>query len=284
MSTSVNDMRISNRRSSGCEGLSRSKRSPDYPRGRRGNGKNFFRTISYFVLLLSAVNATPPLIKAAEKDGNDLNARDPETGETALMKYAGSGNADSADVVRVLLIGAQADLEAKDNDGWTALMWAARCGHDRHVEVVNLLIDAGAAVTAKDKDGKTALQHAKQYNHPEVEKLLEAHITEIIRKKEDNIMRLMTQLTNIKTQIDADNGKVTELTSLLMKHKTEGDDETRRRLALDELPVSTLVLGIASLLLLGYLVYQFKRRLTAKRQPVDTDLPTDLESGPAPRE
>jgi len=58
-------------------------------------------------------------------------------------------------------------------------------------------------------------------------------------------------------------------------------DIERRRLALGELPVSTLVLGIAvSLLLLGYLAYQFKRRLTSKPQPVDTnDLPTDLESG-----
>merc|ERR1712096_25938 len=54
-----------------------------------------------------------------------------------------------------------------------------------------------------------------------------------------------------------------------------------RRLVFGELRISTLlVLGIAgSLLLLGYLVCQFKRRLTAKRQPVDTDLPTDLESG-----
>jgi len=58
----------------------------------------------------------------------------------------------------------------------------------------------------------------------------------------------------------------------------------RRRLAFGELALSTLVLGIASLLLLGYLIYQLKRRLTAKHQPVDTNLTTDLESGPAPRE
>merc|ERR1712096_265839 len=54
---------------------------------------------------------------------------------------------------------------------------------------------------------------------------------------------------------------------------------TRRRLALGELPVATLlVFGAGSLLLLGYLLHRFN---TSKRRPVDTDL-TDLESGLAP--
>ena len=53
-----------------------------------------------------------------------------------------------------VLIDAGADVNAKEEDGWTALMWASRYGR---TETVNLLIDAGADINIKNELGWTAL-------------------------------------------------------------------------------------------------------------------------------
>ncbi len=45
-------------------------------------------------------------------------------------------------------IAAKADLNARDNIGWTALMWATYCGHEN---MVKLLIDAKANLNIKTK-------------------------------------------------------------------------------------------------------------------------------------
>ena len=71
-----------------------------------------------------------------------------------------------------LCIAAGADVNARDNDGWTALMRAAINGG---TEIVKLLLAAGADVNAKGNDGKTALMLAKYNNHPEIVKLLKQH-------------------------------------------------------------------------------------------------------------
>jgi ankyrin repeat protein len=52
-----------------------------------------------------------------------------------------------------LLLDAGADLTARSEDGWTALMGAAGVGTAENVKV---LLDAGADASVKDKDGKTA--------------------------------------------------------------------------------------------------------------------------------
>jgi ankyrin repeat protein len=53
------------------------------------------------------------------------------------------------------LIDAGAGVNAKDEDGATALLWAAVEGH---TETAKVLIDAGADVNTKDKEyGATAL-------------------------------------------------------------------------------------------------------------------------------
>jgi hypothetical protein len=53
--------------------------------------------------------------------------------------------------VRALLDGG-ADCERRDEDGWTALCWAAASGH---VPIVRLLIERGADVFATTGDGRT---------------------------------------------------------------------------------------------------------------------------------
>ncbi|KAA0166638.1 hypothetical protein FNF27_07469 [Cafeteria roenbergensis] len=53
-----------------------------------------------------------------------------------------------------LLLDRGADVEAREEDGWTAVMVAASNGHESTVE---LLLDRGADVTATNADGETAL-------------------------------------------------------------------------------------------------------------------------------
>ena len=62
-----------------------------------------------------------------------------------------------------------ADINARDNYGWTALIYAAINGY---TEIARLLLSAGADVNIKANDGNTALMEAKNYNHPEIVKLL----------------------------------------------------------------------------------------------------------------
>ena len=58
------------------------------------------------------------------------------------------------DIVKSLLKEGNVDVDSKDEDGWTALHWAARNGHD---DVVQTLLENQATVNAKDNSGSTPL-------------------------------------------------------------------------------------------------------------------------------
>ncbi|KAI8464588.1 MAG: ankyrin repeat-containing domain protein [Monoraphidium minutum] len=128
-----------------------------------------------------------PLLEAAEegdaaavarllRQGADVDAREEPNhasrysigwtaGKTPLIKASQQGHIEC---VRVLLA-AEADLGAKDDDCWTALHWAANNGH---ASVAKLLLDAGAKAAAKDHEKRTPLTYAAIRGHPEVVKLL----------------------------------------------------------------------------------------------------------------
>ena len=67
------------------------------------------------------------------------------------------------------LLHANANVHAVDNDGWTALHYAAGYGRAR---VADVLLQANASTTAVDKDGLTPVQRAEQNGHGELEERL----------------------------------------------------------------------------------------------------------------
>jgi hypothetical protein len=84
--------------------------------------------------------------------GVDMDARD-EDGRTALMVASEGGELE---IVK-LLIKKGADVNSKDVSGYTALMYVAYNGN---LDIAELLIRNKADVSARDKDGWTALMFA----------------------------------------------------------------------------------------------------------------------------
>ena len=70
------------------------------------------------------------------------------------------------------LLGAGADINKQNNDGWTPLMEVATHGY---IEVVRELLKQGAKKDLKSNDGKTAYDLADEYadsNKEEIKALL----------------------------------------------------------------------------------------------------------------
>jgi TonB family protein len=121
-----------------------------------------------------------PLMRAIDKrderafksllDQADLNARD-DRGWTALMLAARSG---AEDFVKALLKKG-ADVNAQSNDGLSALILAARMANPKDsvsVDTAKMLIERGADVNARAKDGQTALMGAARRGRLKLVKLL----------------------------------------------------------------------------------------------------------------
>jgi ankyrin repeat protein len=110
---------------------------------------------------------------------NGANPNERQMGITALITACNRGHVD---VVRILLEKG-ADVNAKDWEGWTALMaGAAGAAHDDNrnkeekcLEIVRLLIAHGADVNQKGRRFQTALKDADDAGHKRVKELLIQH-------------------------------------------------------------------------------------------------------------
>ena len=87
---------------------------------------------------------------------------------TALMVVSYFGFQRAAKLL--LEKGAEANIQ--DEDGWTALYWAAGSGHGA---VVETLLEKGADVNIQNKDGWTALHWAAKNGHGAVVEILQNH-------------------------------------------------------------------------------------------------------------
>jgi ankyrin repeat protein len=91
-----------------------------------------------------------------------------DDGKTALHWAASKGHKDVAE----LLLANKADVNAKENHDQTPLYYAAGAGHK---DLVELLLSHGADVKAKDRNGATPLHNAAFRGHRDIAEVLLAH-------------------------------------------------------------------------------------------------------------
>ena len=135
----------------------------------------------------------PELVKDLLVAGANIDAVD-ENGWTALMDASNRGRDDSSEI----LVQHGADVNAVTTKGMTALMIAAR---EDYAGVAQLLVDHGADLNAVDEKGWTATMHAlmsdsshSDYDDPMYEWLLWCGADPTIRNKDgDTALDMLTR-------------------------------------------------------------------------------------------
>ncbi|KAF8495911.1 hypothetical protein F5888DRAFT_1840219, partial [Russula emetica] len=111
------------------------------------------------------------------------------------------------------LIEYDADIHARDKDGWTPLCWASRGFHFKDGSVLRFLLEHGADVNARvNKDGFTPLHRASSYGALEVMRLLLEHGADVEAVSVDG----KTALQVLDRHVDQ--GRRDEITRLLIEH------------------------------------------------------------------
>ena len=130
-------------------------------KGAEAGGKN--------ILIEAASHGHPDICRwLVNEKGTDVNAKEEDNGETALMYAALNGNSD----IVAFLVEAGADVNETTKDGYTALMTATIGGH---FDVVRFLTEHGADVNAKAYYGTTAYILATDGNYQEIARFLAEH-------------------------------------------------------------------------------------------------------------
>jgi len=158
--------------------------------------------------IVTRSNEPPPLIRAVSRGdtptarallarGADVQARD-ANGRTALMYAAENGDPTS---VQALLTNG-ADVNARDGKGWTALTYAAENGD---LSTVHTLLANKAPVNAKSEaSGWTALMSAASRGHlPVVQALLTSGAEANARDKDDQTALIMAVLRGYSAVVQA---------------------------------------------------------------------------------
>ena len=107
-------------------------------------------------LTSDAMRASPDELLENVKNRPDLLEDVDRCGHTPLICAAAAGKRENLKI----LLDAGANIEAKDKDGWTALMNAATEPEKGHTECVKVLIAKGANLDERNNYGKTALMYA----------------------------------------------------------------------------------------------------------------------------
>lgn len=117
-------------------------------------------------LRTAARNDKRDALKFLIESGVDVNNQNEDNGSTALMWAAGEGFDEATE----MLVKAGAKLNLQNERGETALMLAAANSKKNTLKV---LIKAGADLNLRDKNGKTALGLAIQNKHDDTRKELQ---------------------------------------------------------------------------------------------------------------
>ena len=112
------------------------------------------------------------IAKSLVKAGADVNAKDYKGDTPMFLTITGEKSKRSIKHQRILqiLINANADINAMNDWGGTALMG---CSHYGQIGGVEKLLDAGANVSIKNQYGATALDLAKDADETEIVEMLE---------------------------------------------------------------------------------------------------------------
>lgn len=119
-------------------------------------------------LMFASAQGNIEAVRLFLKRGADPNAVHHKVQLTALHLASGSGVVDVCEE----LIRHSANLEARDNQGWTPLMF---CAQEGRLDCLELLLKNGADVNAADFAGRNSLMQAARCGFPEIAiRLLEA--------------------------------------------------------------------------------------------------------------
>ena len=121
------------------------------------------------VLMYAAFNGQTAIAKKLIAGDADINAQD-NTGTSALM-FAASAPSGTETVQVLLDAGAKIDM-IDNNEHFTALMWAAAEGQ---TENVKLLIENKADASLEDIDGDTAESFAAKAGHTAIAEMLKEY-------------------------------------------------------------------------------------------------------------
>ncbi|KAK3937769.1 ankyrin repeat protein [Diplogelasinospora grovesii] len=148
----------------------------------------FHRRITMNDLCLASHFGHEAVVQQLLAKGADIDAKDNDS-RTPLLYAAQSGH--EAVVQRLLAKGA--DVNVKGRDGWTPLLYAAQSGHEA---VVQQLLAKGADVEAKDNNGWTPLWYAAISGHEAVVQRLLAKGADVEAKDNDGRTPLSYAATN----------------------------------------------------------------------------------------
>ena len=160
-----------------------------------------FNKYFIFVLILLSLNAIA--MDDVEKKDSKATAENNEQWQSngqKIIEAIKSFKNESSEAHRLCMLKCirelvnEANVNAKDKDGMTALMCASRYGHK---EVVEILIQASVDINAKGEKDWTALSWAindGQYGHTEIVEILIAAGADINEKALENIRAMIVIL------------------------------------------------------------------------------------------
>jgi ankyrin repeat protein len=107
-------------------------------------------------LMFSSINGHLEIVKVLIENGTDVNCKN-NNGWTPLIWLSNYGNLE---IVKVLIENG-ADVNCEDNDNWTPLIESSYQGY---LKIVKVLIENGADWNIKNKDNKDFMDYLSKKN------------------------------------------------------------------------------------------------------------------------